>query len=505
MKKIIVLPLDERPCNYNFNYLMALETNYEIIRPPLNILGDKKKPGNINKINQWLKEVSQDAYGAIIAVDILVYGGIVPSRLHYDDVSTLKARLETLKEIKRQNKDIKLFAYNLLMRNPAYSSSEEEPDYYETEGRNIHLFGVYQHKIEIGEITDTEKESYEKIKKTINYDNLNDYLTRREKNIEINKEFLQYVKKEIIDFAIIPQDDSSPYGLTAKDQQTIRKQISTLGIQLKCYMYPDADAVTNSLLSRMIMSDNNLTPKVYLRYSSVNAGSIIPQYEDRYLEETLKYHILTAGGMITASEDNADVILLVNSPSTNMMGAYNQHIKTIYYDAFRTLIEHVEYANYAINVLEKPVVIADVAYGNGGDIEFFNLLNQKDLLYKVSSYAGWNTSSNTLGTAIPYGFINLIYPNRDSRFDFLSLRYVEDIGYCSVVRQKIISELKEPYHRFYLDGKKGKIVSDIKKGLDDFIKEELNNEEREIIIKDIYSPWNRTFEVGLTVKYREKK
>ena len=37
---------------------------------------------------------------------------------------------------------------------------------------------------------------------------------------------IDLVRDGILDFMIVPQDDSSPYGLTAKDQQAVRSYIT---------------------------------------------------------------------------------------------------------------------------------------------------------------------------------------------------------------------------------------------------------------------------------------
>ena len=121
-----------------------------------------------------------------------------------------------------------------------------------------------------------------------------------------------------IDFGIVPQDDSSPYGLTATDQILVRKGIKDLNIELSCYMYPGADEVTNTLLARMINKDKKVKPKFYVYYASVTGGQQIPLYEDRLLNETIKYQILAAGGTIVSSISESDILLLVNVPSGNI-------------------------------------------------------------------------------------------------------------------------------------------------------------------------------------------
>lgn len=498
-----MLPLDERPCNYLFNQLLVKDMPYELMVPDISILGNKKRPGNLDEIAKWLESTAKDVDGMVIAVDTLVYGGIVPSRLHQDDLETLLERLNNMRRIKEKYPHIKIYAYNLIMRNPKYSSSEEEPDYYEYMGREIHLYGVYNHQKQLGILSHENLIHLENIEKSIDKDNLNDYINRRDKNIKVNLAFLQLIHDNVIEFGIVPQDDSSKYGLTATDQVHVRKAIKDLNIELNCYMYPGADEVTNTLLARMINHYEGKRPLIYPYYASITGGMQIPLYEDRLLNETVKYQVLAAGGILVSSLNEADLALLINVPAQDMVEANNQMIANLAYDADRNLIAYVEFADYAIKI-GKKVIISDVAYANGGDLNLLKLLRQKGLLMKISAYAGWNTSSNTLGTCIPQGMFDYLYPNRSSNLDFLGLRYVEDFGYCSVVRSKVSQNLQAPYNYFLLDGQRGKLVNEIKLNLELFIEESLNGEFIYEIV-DIYSPWNRMFETGLIVKVHESK
>lgn len=499
-KKIVIIPLDERPCNYDFNQFLTKDTDYNVVLPSRDILGNKKVPGNTDALIKWLKEESKDAFGVVISVDTLLYGGIVPSRLHHDSEEVLLNRLNEIRHIKGDHKELKIFAFQLIMRSPKYSSSEEEPDYYADYGRELHLNGVYEHKTTLGIITPEETAHYEKIKKEIPKVFLDDYMTRRDVNSKLNKHFLKLAEDNIIDFGIVPMDDSSPYGYTAIDTLSTLEIVEQKELDFKVFMYPGADEITNVLVTRMILQDLKLRPTFYVKYSSVGDGKLIPLYEDRYLAETLKYHVLTSGGIIIEDLKNADIVLLVNTPPENMREAGSIDKRTIEYDSFRTLIEYVEFAEYSIKVLKKPTLIADVAYANGGDKKLLKLLKLKELLYEVSGYAGWNTASNTMGTVIPMGIMNFLYPQRTkAHLDFLALRYIEDVGYCSIVRKKIGSQLELPIHYYQLDGKRGRVVDQIRIELEKFIEENLNYKDIKPVITDIYSPWNRMFETGLKV------
>lgn len=501
MKKIIVLPLDERPCNYEFNYMLAKSTEYKLCRPPKDIMGAKKIPGNLSALNKWLILEAAEAEVAIIAIDTLLYGGIVPSRLHYLSEEELEKRLALLKKLKSINPKLKILAYSLIMRNPTYSSCDEEPDYYGVWGHEIHRYGYLSHKVELGITTGDELGELENINKLLPKKHLVDYIDRRKVNGVMNMLAVDYVHEGIIDFMIIPQDDASPYGFTAKDQKRVREYIYKKEVALKVYMYPDADAVANTLLARFINEDKGLKPLVYPKYTSVLGPQLIPSYEDRLLGETVKYQILAAGGLVASSAVEADIILIVNAPGGNYLEASQAYKRSIEYDAFRTIIEVIEYADYVVNILKKPCVMGDVAYGNGSDLQLIQLLKQKGLLFKLAGYAGWNTSSNSLGTCIPQGMICGIYGINKYHINFLALRYVEDAGYCGYVRKLVTEDylptLKLNY--FNVSEKRGQVAVKVKDELELFISKHLKNNEYDIKITDCYMPWERMFEVGLEV------
>ena len=142
MKKIVYLPLDERPCNYDFPYLLTegLE-KVCLVRPPMDIMCKKKCPAECNSLAEFLLRECSDADYLILALDTLLYGGIIPSRIHGYDREALLPRLDVIKEIKRENPNLYISAFSLVMRCPCYTDSSEEPDYYSICGREIFLWG----------------------------------------------------------------------------------------------------------------------------------------------------------------------------------------------------------------------------------------------------------------------------------------------------------------------------------------------------------------------------
>src|SRR5690554_6062990 len=149
MKKIVYLSLDERPCNYDFPYDLFDDEKFKINRVSLNYMGFKKKPADTNKISEWLLDETKDAYGLVLSIDTLIYGGIVPSRLHHFSIDELKDRLNVIRTIKEHNPNLIIYGFQLIMRCPGYNSDEEEPAYYANYGKDIHRYGYINHLIEL--------------------------------------------------------------------------------------------------------------------------------------------------------------------------------------------------------------------------------------------------------------------------------------------------------------------------------------------------------------------
>ncbi len=502
-KKIVLLPLDERPCNYSFPYRLFAHEDIDIVRPEC--LGDKKQPADVIKAAEFLRRECKDADGLVLSVDMMLYGGLVPSRIHYTEAEKLKELAALVKILKKENPKLLIYAFQVIMRCPDYSSDDEEPDYYETYGKMIHMAGEVIHKSRLGMCDGEELKS---ILSQIDGDKLNDYVSRRECNRELNYTIIDYVKQGFIDALVIPQDDSSSYGYAAMDQEAVRAKIAEEGLLDKILMYPGADEVALTLVSRMINKINGRKPKIYVKYASEASKKAVPLYEGNSLETTIKYQILSAGCQLTDAYENSDIILAVTAPSDKFVESYEQPYLSKGYCVERNLPELIDFLKERVRE-DKIVTIADNAYANGGELQLILLLNQNLLLDKVAGYAGWNTSANTLGTAIAEGVDYFHYGASPGHRSFLAERYIEDAGYCSVVRKNIIKDLHR-YGMNYFDVKEkdGIISKKVKEELQVYMEGYLSSIAGHISLDHVWMPWRRVFEAGIEASYHmpeEKK
>lgn len=497
MKKIVLLPLDERPCNYAFPYQLFDGKDMQIVHPPR--LGDKKQPANPEEILAFLEKECRDADGLVLSLDTLLYGGLIPSRLHHCEQAEIQKRLEAIRTLKRDNPSLTIYAFQVIMRCPRYSSSDEEPDYYGICGEQIHTIGRIRHQARLGMC---DEAALAPLYEAVLPEYLEDYTDRRAFNLDFNLLTLEYVREGLIDFLVIPQDDSAEYGFTAMDQEIIREKITSDLLQAQVLMYPGADEIAMTLLSRFSNVLAGKKPAVFVRYAAQSAPLMVPSYEDRPLGETMKYQLLAAGCRMVSSQAEADFVLAVNAPAFGMTEAAYQPNTKREYTIERNLTDFVFFIQDCTQQ-KKPVVIGDIAYANGADLELIALLNKLELLDKINGYAGWNTSSNTLGTSIAQG-VHFLYSGMDSaQLDFLAERYVEDAGYCSVVRKYVTQNHLPALDMDYFDVREqsGEVSRIVWEQLRKFIQTQLSSTAEKITLKSVSMPWRRMFEVGLEVHW----
>ena len=504
MKKIMYIPLDERPCNYNFiNVMLKDNEDIELIEPPLSILGFKKTPANYEALREFMIENISECYGLILSIDMLLYGGIVPSRLHNFSVSELVDRLRLIKELKAINPNLVVYAYNLIMRCPQYSSSDEEPDYYEHCGYNIFKYGELMHKQELGIAT---KEEIAEIATHYAWckDYIGDYLDRRHVNSDINIIVITLLIEGIIDFLVFPQDDSSMYGFIKKDQLKIFDHIRNINLDDTLLVYPGADEVGMVLVSRMINHLNDKTPKIYVEYHTENGHLFVPMFEDRAVYKTVKKQLKAAGCVQVNKISEADGILMMNNPTlelhdANVTEAMGQC--AVLQNDVRDIKDFVKRVKNYIETGNK-VSIADVSIINRGELELVKELGNEGIYFDLAGYSGWNTSSNTLGTALTHLIINIHYGFTPALQTHLALRIFEDIGYCGHTRHYMCENVLPDMGLNYFDSGeiKGAVSDRVEKEINTIISEVMPEVYSNYHISDCYMPWCRMFEVALEVE-----
>jgi len=442
-KRVLFIPLDNRPCTYKMPIRMGRVANLELVSPPEELLGKFHRPGDSEKIIKWINEVQGAFQGTIISTDMPIYGGLVASRKMIVNEETAGTRLEKLLNTLGQSKEKlgKIYLFSSLLRNaPTYMDESFIPLI-----EKIIMFSVESYHAIKGD--ERAKKEIEKLKKGIPSRMLNEYLSVRRRNFSINESLIKKAGEDIFDFLLIGVDDSKTVGLNIHEKEKLQELIESENAGEKVIISTGTDEATSLLLSRLLTDMTGINPQVHPIYSNPGGKKITGRYEDRSFEDIIKLQVHTAGGIFAESAGDADIHLYVHTPSGRQKEAGGQ---TLHLGGRGNLMDFT----YSIDMSLKsgvPVTIADVFYANGADNIFVRALVENINILALSGFAGWNTAGNSLGTAISHGIVKTIADKtitdpkeRESslRAHILLLleRFVDDWLYQSNIRPKMCTE-----------------------------------------------------------------
>lgn len=420
--RIVFIPIDNRPVCYTLPYhITDVDMDIELLMPPRELLGDLKNGANVPVILNWLD--SLDYFDkAVIALDTIAYGGLVQSRRISDSFEQVKERLDQCFNILVEKK-AKVYAFSSIMRISNNNCNEEEKEYWSEYGEKIFKF------------------SYETSKKRYLYRDylgipneiLKDYLRTRRRNFDINTYYLsianelEFCYENLFDTLVFSKDDCAEYGLNVDEANRLKKYIEKNS--LNAFVKTGADEIPLTLLARAIADERvvNIAP-IFLNPDSADK---ISKYEDISVRQSVSDQITLAGGFV-CEPAKADILLYVNN----------------FDDEQGELVMGVEVGGNSkdFDLPNKPYIIADIYNANGADNCFMrNFLAKKINWSCFGGYAGWNTTGNTLGSALSAGIVRY-YASKFNMYAFKKLqaiRLLDDWAYQANVRKSLKMYLRD--------------------------------------------------------------
>ena len=146
MKRIAVLPMDDRPVNYDYPRYLARAAGMEVVLPPREWLGNPWRASRHSELVDWLGRTAPESDAAVVAIDTLAYGGLIPSRTSPESAAAVVARIGVLRELKKLRPDLPILASSVVLRINRSDSSEEEKPYCAIYGRRLFRLSGLEHK-----------------------------------------------------------------------------------------------------------------------------------------------------------------------------------------------------------------------------------------------------------------------------------------------------------------------------------------------------------------------
>ena len=512
--KIIFIPHDARPICFQQTAEVVEQLGYKVLTPPEEYFGGKEDyMGQPDELWKWLEENVKSAKIAVIASDSLFYGGLIPSRKHEIPQSVIDSRLERFKALHVNNPKLKIYVFTSLMRTPkeGVAGFTEEPDYYVTYGRKFFNLTALIDKSEIDDLSASEQQELSALRNSIPNEILNDWFSRREKNLAVTKQFIDLLNQDIISYLIIGRDDNSPLCQTHKENRELKNYAKKYNLpKTKFQSLAGIDEFGLLLLTRAINDLRKDIPTINVKFNRGKGDKTIPEFSDEEIGNSIENAVAIAGGKLIDEPKKADFVLLVNTdPNGKTYQLHNALPDSAIKLDQKKLDKNAEnFANMVDEYVEAgyPVGIADIAFANGSDNALMENLYNKGLLFKLQAYSGWNTATNSTGFVLGTGMLAKNMSN-SSKDKLLIRRYLDDWAYQANVRTIIGEQLfnsREGGSIYYNLGTHTKAVADrVTWLMREFAAKKLP--PFDYLKKfDVTLPWNRMFECSIDFPLENK-
>ena len=508
--KLILISLDTRPPCQKIVVDAGKMAGLQIITPPSEIMDYYTKEGDTKKIQKWLIDNIDKSDGVIVSIDQLLHGGLLASRESGTKQDESQILLKFMRDLKTKAKDKPIYAFNVLPRITPPPTLESDSKKMIKISRLIDEISIFENEDDIKLLAD--------LKEDIKQEDLDIYLDLFRRNTALNKELINLAKEGIITKLVIGQDDGEDFGIPNMEKKSLVNYVHSLWISNDVVMITKcADEVALSLLANFVQKKANYQPKVYVEYNDEKAMRTVMPFMAGSVGSTVEEKLVMANAKKVNSPQEAGLILYVFIGNDENMSTQRQSALKI-----KKYLEQ-----------GKKVALVDLSkHFSANEVLFPTLLKEDVPINELTSYAGWNTASNSIGTALANAVIyKAIRPTFNTTNDMLAVeynrlninyeRFLEDYYYLKEVIDVMNITLKnhgyenvndlDMEHNYIWMNKL--LQSDMQKRAN-----QLNNSEVfkmpfkvqtpegvfDLTIRnlqvDVFFPWPRTFEVYLDVR-----
>ncbi len=430
--RIAFLPLDDRPITRGAFLHLAAAAGIEVVTPPRSVLGARRHPADVEALWTWVGGEAVDADLLIASAELLIYGGLVPSRIGHESLNRCLALVARFADARRHAPHRRTLVSASNLRLPQAPDASEEPEYWAEHGPQI--FAYSYHADRFAETNDpASRRMAADAEATIPRPVLADVVARRARNLTVVLSLIEHASRGDVDALLIGQDDAAEFGFPQRDLRAIETAITDRGAGARAHATYGTDELAVRLLARAWLAAQRHVPGVRAVYAYPDNRDAIPRYEGQGLDRTVRSHIATAG--CRSVEHGEDLTLFVhNFPDAQEEAPFQEPYDPGALGAFFSSIA-------AVAASARPFAVADVRYANGADRTFVDGLLKIPGAARMRAYGGWNTSSNSIGMALAQASL----PADQAPQAFTVMRFLDDWAYQAGVRQRLAAEVVPRY------------------------------------------------------------
>lgn len=423
------LPLDSRPCTYDFPVQLAKQAGAEVLLPPKGYIAEYHDLPDTARNLQWLKTVAPQCDALVISAEQLLHGGLIQSRKARISAEQQLAILQGLEQIKTENPRLLLYLSTVLMRTSISMLTEEDLVWWE----KVNLYSRLRYQV----MTGTDRKAAEQctlLEQEIPKRVLETFLTAREVNHQINRRCIQLAAQGVVEELLILQEDCAPEGIHWLEQKVLLEDIERNRLRNKVFLFNGTDEAGAELIQRAIHPEGARTDVLWLG----EQVDFIAGYEDRPFRENLSGHMQA---LRIRQEADAEAVLCIVPPKRKQgeatvprTGASQDYTPEELKRMCRTIAELTRQG--------KHCYLLDLDFANGGNTELLDMLGQSMPVSKLWGYSAWNTASNSLGTLLAQ-LLASSGGNAPANQAFTAERILDDGIYQTLVRPSVTERLRK--------------------------------------------------------------
>ena len=392
-----------------------------VVEPPRALIGNYLTPGDPEGLYRWLtSDATKGADAFVLSSDMMVYGGLVASRIPGVPAWLGYSRLRFMTALRNSRPDALFYGFGTVMRLaptgvPAIGGAAS----FFAAGKPYELITQYANDPDpalgqrIGPILDT-------------------YIATRRRNLDVDLFALQLTAEGGFDRFLLGQDDAGPHGLHIADLASLEQARSHYGFGLvqRTSIEPGADELAMIMEANAFAARTNWVPRFTVTWSQPGGPAMEDSIEYAPFEKIVDEVIRSSGGAVVSNDPDIELFVRVRGTSAEQENTFADRIASDVQAGKRVSV--VDLTFFGAPLQEQRTLVED--------------LIARKVAGRLAGFASWNTAANSLGTAIPAAIAvgageRLGTFNNVELADFLLDRYIDDYAFHDFVRPLLNDEL----------------------------------------------------------------
>lgn len=384
-RPILLVPLDSRPPCREFVVNGGKIIGRTIVTPPTEYMDYYSKAGETTEMRQWLAENTGTADAVILSVDQLLSGGLLAAReahISHADIDALAAYLRTLHTA---HPTVPLHAFYILPRAIPQDGIEG--------WRERRALLAYARLLgRAGEGLPVDENEMERLREEFPPDDLEKYLAHFDESTALASMLIELTEEGTLTRLVLGQDDGEEFSVGNLKKAELSALLAQKNIAPeRAMIVHGADEIALSMLARMAVDElrtrGGTPPRISLRYARDDMADAVFPFMAVSNDVTAREKIAMLGAALAEDDTSSDLTLLISAGDS---GADTLGSRAPTAAAIKVML-----------AAGTPVALVDLSRHFHAEETLLPILIEKDVpVNALTAYAGWNTASNAIGTAV---------------------------------------------------------------------------------------------------------